>query len=88
MDKLTARLKHIVTSASNLACYAINTKKRPIVGMKIDLSTEQLSEFMEDTIGYLCSKIYDKNSLATIQSHPQKIISKYCLVRTSRSNPL
>lgn len=63
MDKLTARLKHIVTSASNLACYAINTKKRPIVGMKIDLSTEQLSEFMEDTISYLCSKIYDKKQL-------------------------
>lgn len=63
MDDLITKLKDIVKSASNFCCYAINTKKHPVVGTKVELSNEQLSEFMIDAIDYLCEKKYIKNQL-------------------------
>ena len=63
MDDLITKLKDIVKSASDFCCYAINTKKHPIVGTKVELSNKQLSEFMIDAIDYLCEKKYTKNQL-------------------------
>jgi len=65
MEKLIVNLRNIVETASSFDCYAINTKKHPVVGTKIDLSNEQLSEFMKDTTDYLCSKRYNKKQLGS-----------------------
>ena len=65
MDKLIVNLRNIVATASVFDCYAINTKKHPVVGTKIDLSNEQLSEFMKDATDYLCSKRYNKKQLGS-----------------------
>lgn len=52
-------------------------KKSPIVGTKIALQTEQIEEFMKNTITYLCQNVYSKMQIGDFPTAtPKEYIEK------------
>ena len=77
MENLIRRIKEIVANAESFACYSLNTKKNPVVGVKINLTCQQLKDFMSKTTDYLCDKVYSKMELGDYpESSPKDFIEK------------
>lgn len=64
MNTLINSLRNYVSNKqATFTCYTIDNNKTPFVGSKIELSHEQLKNFMTKTISYLCDKVYSTMNL-------------------------
>ncbi len=63
MVNLIKKLKELCADATSFSCFAINNKRTPIVGTKIELTNIQLKNFMDKTVKYLCDRVYANMSL-------------------------
>ncbi len=75
MDSFRENLKSIIEQDCIFSCYAIKTKKTPIVGTKVHLSSEQIHDFLQQAIGYLCNKVYSQMQLGNYpEASPKEFI--------------
>ena len=75
MDSFRENLKSIIEQDYIFSCYAIKTKKTPLVGTKVYLSSEQIHDFLNRAIGYLCDKVYSQKQLGDYpEASPKEFI--------------
>ena len=62
MEGFIKRLKGLVaTGNGSCSCFAVDIKRK--VGMKIGLSSQQIYEFLSDSLNYICNKKFSKMQL-------------------------
>lgn len=75
MDQFRENLKSIMAQDCRFSCYAINSRKSPIPGIKIQLSSNQIHVFLKEALLYLCDKVYSKMQLGNFpEASPKEYI--------------